>query len=97
MKTAKNILAKSLIIVSALFIMSFTSNPLSDTTKTSDTETVCGVSDTEVDKYLISHGYTVISLELVEGSCNRLATTQNDYQTIVYVEEGIIIGHEDVE
>ena len=52
------------------------------------------VTDQQVIEYLNREGYTVYSL--TPSGENRIADTQYNYDTIVYIEDGIIIGHEDM-
>lgn len=56
----------------------------------------CGVSDSEVVKYLNELGYNVYRLDPEYGTCNKIATTQNPYKTIVYIENGCIVNAEDL-
>lgn len=56
----------------------------------------CGVSDAEVVKYMGEQGYSVYRLDPEPGTCNKIATTQNPYKTIVYICNGQIVGFEDI-
>lgn len=62
----------------------------------SATTNYCGVSDAEVVKYLNEHGYFVQRLDPEPGTCNKIATTQNPYKTIVYICDNYIVGFEDI-
>ncbi|MDQ3190481.1 MAG: hypothetical protein M3Q58_02720 [Bacteroidota bacterium] len=56
------------------------------------------MSDAEVAYYLNNYGYEVFHIEYYKrGSFDRIVTTQNDYQTIVYVKDGGGVGYEDVQ
>lgn len=97
MKIVKNILVKSFIVFGVALILSFTtSNKAAAVSEMTATTDLCGVSDTDVTKYLQRYGYTVYSLKAIEGACDREATTQNTFRTVVFVQEGIITGHEDI-
>ena len=57
---------------------------------------ICSVPYAEVISYLEGYGYSNIVLVPVEGTCNVLASTDYEYDTMVYCTSIRIIGHEDV-
>jgi hypothetical protein len=97
MKTVKIILGKAMIVTAALFFLGLAiiPNGPAKAITTVETTSFCGVSDLDVIKYLNEHGYDVIELRIVDGCCDRMATTQNPYQTRVYIQDSRILGHED--
>lgn len=57
----------------------------------------CENIDPAIIDYLQGYGYQVVSLG-PDGrmNCNRIAVTQYEYDTRVFVEDGQVIGHEDI-
>jgi hypothetical protein len=99
MKTAKTLTAKILLAAAALFITSIAimSQSADASSKTAaETRAAEGVTNEEVTHYLQGYGYTVRNVQPIDGSLDKLATTQNPYQTVVFVQASIITGHEDI-
>lgn len=103
MKTAKTIFNKAIIVTVTLFFLGLafigngSAHAETETTGIADGSYVCacGVSDAEVVKYLNSYGYEVVAMKMVDGCCDRVAVTQFEYSTRIYVRDSRIIGHED--
>lgn len=83
---------KSLFIASAILIAASASNPIS--ARHEDGEG--GVTNAEVKVYLESYGYSVLTIETMNPSADRLAETPAT-NIRVYVESGSIVGHENID
>ena len=89
-----------LLLLISIFLLPVVGSPLHSSPAVNEVkqvDTYCGVTHEEVVKYLANYGYTVSATEPEEGTCNAIATTQYEYQTRVLIEEGVILGWEDIQ
>lgn len=91
---------RTLLLAAALL---FAISPLlAGNTVTSETQpnqivapTQCNINYDQIYSYLLQQGYVATAFSDIEGSCNVLAKTSIGKVIIVYVEDGVILGHED--
>lgn len=90
-----------LLMLALVFLLPVISSPLISSPTVNETTAVepmyCGVTETDVVKYLQRNGYTVYSVEAEDNTCNAILTTSNSYQTRVLIQEGCILGWEDIQ
>lgn len=58
----------------------------------------CGVTNAQITSYLqnCSHHHTVYSVSDIRGTCNSSAAIEFGGTAVVYVDNGIVVGHMDV-
>lgn len=95
MKTNK-ILLTSFIMMA---VLSVSATRITESTSPESTELKqCGVTNAQISTYLSRthpHHHTVYSVWDIPGTCNSNASIENCGTATVYVENGIIIGHQD--
>lgn len=94
MKTIK-ILLTSIVMMAVLTV---SATRTTESTNPNSTEmTQCGVTNAQITDYLIncSHHHTVYSVWDVRGTCNSKASIENCGTATVFVESGMIVGHQD--
>ena len=65
---------------------------------TTNTKVQCGVSNAQIISYLqtCSHHHTACCVVDIPGTCNSKANIENCGTATVFVQDGIIVGHNDV-
>jgi hypothetical protein len=91
---------RTLALVTALFVAitpvvaGITSNG-SNLVKTEQTD-YCGVTNMQIYEYILKNtGEITNSITPITGSCNVIVGTTLGHHFTVYIENGIIIGHDD--
>jgi glucan phosphoethanolaminetransferase (alkaline phosphatase superfamily) len=56
----------------------------------------CAYLNPQITEYLQEYGYSNISLSPIPESCDMMASTENEYDTRVFVAGYDIVGHEDM-
>lgn len=94
MKTNK-ILLTSFIMMA---VLSVSATHTTESTNPNSTEIMqCGVTNQQITDYLVNgpHHHTVYSVWDVRGTCNSKASIENCGTATVFVENGMIVGHQD--
>ena len=98
MKTTRMLLVSAILFaVMSLNATRVTAPASSNAAAEFNTVKQCGVSNSQITSYLqnCSHHHTVYWVRDITGSCNSEAGIENCKKATVFVENGIIVGHQD--
>ena len=87
----------SAFLLVASFLSVSATNGKTDGAVKNDEILQCGVSNSQIKSYLEegSHHHTVLWVSDIPGTCNSKAGIENCGTATVFVQNGIIVGHQD--
>lgn len=57
----------------------------------------CGVTDDQIIEYMLQFGFHVCGTQQITGSCDVYVKTIEKRQFVIHIEQGAIIGHNEVD
>ncbi|HEU4717840.1 MAG TPA: hypothetical protein VFU15_08395 [Bacteroidia bacterium] len=93
MKTRTFLLAAALTLAST-FAVSGNLKSNTSNEKINSAASYCGVTAQDICKYMSSFDITITNIIPIQGTCNVLTPDTMGKTWIVYIDNGIIIGHE---